>query len=221
MCSFVLTLYRPVVIIIPFLKIWKRKIVLSTSREQILLATSILLEKQGFHGTGLSEIIKESGSPKGSLYYYFPDGKEQIAAEAILQSGKLTAERIHTGLAEASAPAKAIHDFVLQIAENVERSGYGAGGPLTAVAMETATQSEKINSACREAYGMIESAFKAKLLESKLPSQKAGDLARFITSAVEGGIILSRTYHSGDPLRLVARQLKSLLAGLETKKEEK
>ncbi len=135
---------------------------MSTAREQILLTTSILLEKQGFHGTGLNEIIKESGSPKGSLYYYFPEGKEQIAAEAILHSGKLTAERIQTGLAGNRAPAKAIHDFVLKIAENVELSGYGAGGPLTAVAMETATQSEKINLACREAYGMIESAFQSQ-----------------------------------------------------------
>lgn len=194
---------------------------MSIARDQILLTTSTLLEKQGFHGTGLNEIIRESGSPKGSLYYYFPDGKEQIAAEAILQSGKLTAERIQTGLAGKRTPAKAIHDFVLKIAENVERSGYGAGGPLTAVAMETATQSEKINSACREAYGMIESAFKAKLLESKLPSSKAGEMARFITAAIEGGIILSRTYHTSDPLRLVAKQLKSLLAGLETGKEEK
>lgn len=194
---------------------------MSIAREKILLTTSMLLEKQGFHGTGLNEIIRESGSPKGSLYYYFPEGKEQIAAEAILQSGKLTAERIKTGLAVNRAPAKAIHGFVMKIAENVERSGYGAGGPLTAVAMETATQSEKINLACREAYGMIEFAFKARLLESKLPSQKAGELARFITAAIEGGIILSRTYHSGDPLRVVARQLKSLLANLEKGRDEK
>jgi TetR/AcrR family transcriptional regulator, lmrAB and yxaGH operons repressor len=194
---------------------------MSIAREKILLTTSMLLEKQGFHGTGLNEIIKESGSPKGSLYYYFPEGKEQIAAEAILQSGKLTAERIRTGLAENRALAKAIHDFVLRIAENVERSGFGAGGPLTAVAMETATQSEKINAACRDAYGMIESAFKAKLLENRFSSERADELARFITAAVEGGIILSRTYHSGDPLRLVARQLKGLLAGLEKGKDER
>jgi TetR/AcrR family transcriptional repressor of lmrAB and yxaGH operons len=192
---------------------------MSTARDQILLTTSILLEKQGFHGTGLSEIIKESGSPKGSLYYYFPDGKEQIAAEAILQSGKLTAERIQAGLAGNLTPSKAVHDFVLKIAENVERSGYGAGGPLTAVAMETATQSEKINSACQEAYGMIEAAFKNKLLESELSAKKAGELARFITAAIEGGIILSRTYHTGEPLRLVARQLKSILSGLKKGKE--
>jgi TetR/AcrR family transcriptional regulator, lmrAB and yxaGH operons repressor len=195
---------------------------MSKAREQILLTTSTLLEKQGFHGTGLNEIIKESGSPKGSLYYYFPGGKEQIAAEAILQSGKSTAERIRTGLMESHLPSKAIHDFILKIAENVEVSGFGSGGPLTAVAMETATGSERINSACREAYGMIESAFLDKLLlENEFAPGKAQELAGFITAAVEGGIILSRTYHSGDPLRLVATQLKILLAGYKTGKDKK
>jgi TetR/AcrR family transcriptional repressor of lmrAB and yxaGH operons len=193
-------------------------IVMSNAREQILLVTATLLEKQGFHGTGLNEIIKESGSPKGSLYYYFPEGKEQIASEAVLQSGKMTAERIRAGLAESRDPAAAIEGFILKVAAHVEISGFGAGGPLTAVAMETATQSERINAACREAYGMIETAFREKLLESGLPSAKAEQLARFITAAIEGGIILSRTYHTGEPLRLVASQLNILLAGQKTSK---
>jgi TetR/AcrR family transcriptional regulator, lmrAB and yxaGH operons repressor len=194
---------------------------MSTVREQILLTTSMLLEKQGFHGTGLNEIIKESRSPKGSLYYYFPGGKEQIAAEAILQSGKLMAERIRSGLAESRAPAKAVYDLILKIAENVELSDFGAGGPLTAVAMETATQSERINAACRNAYEMIEAAFQKKLIASRLPSPKANELAQFITASIEGGIILSRTYHTGDPLRLVAAQLKSLLDAQKISKDKK
>lgn len=185
---------------------------MSNAREQILQTTCILLEKQGFHGTGLNEIIKESGSPKGSLYYYFPEGKEQIAAEAVLQSGQMTAERIRASLAESSSTSKAAYDFVMKIAEQVELSGFGAGGPLTAIAMETATQSKRINSACREAYGMIEAAFQERLLEGGVTKTRAADLATFITAAIEGGIILSRTHHTGDPLRLVARQLRDLLA---------
>jgi TetR/AcrR family transcriptional repressor of lmrAB and yxaGH operons len=185
---------------------------MSTAREDILQTTCILLEKQGFHGTGLNEIVKESGAPKGSLYHYFPEGKEQMVAEAVLQSGRITAERIRSGLAGSSTASKALYDFVLLIAENVERSSFGAGGPLTAVAIETATKSERINAACREAYGLIELAFREKLLEVGYTKTKVEELATFITSAIEGGIILSRTYHSGDPLRVVAKQLKVLLA---------
>ena len=185
---------------------------MSTAREQILQTTSILLEKQGYHGTGLNEIIKESHAPKGSLYYYFPDGKEQITAEAVLQSGKDTAERIRMELRENSNASRAVYDFVLQVANHVELSGFAAGSPLTAVAMETATQSERINLACREAYGMLQSAFNEKLLECGFTKTKADEFATFIVASIEGGIILSRTSHTADPLRLVAKQLKALLA---------
>ena len=185
---------------------------MSTAREQILQTTCDLLEKQGYHGTGLNEVIRKSGSPKGSLYYYFPEGKEQIAAEAVIQSGNETAERIRMGLAESASASKAVSDFVLKIAEHVELSNYAAGSPLTAVAMETATQSERINLACREAYGMLKSAFNDKLVECGFTKAKSDELATFIVASIEGGIILSRTSHTADPLRLVAKQLKVLLS---------
>ncbi len=185
---------------------------MSNAREQILQTTCTLLEKQGYHGTGLNEIVKESHAPKGSLYYYFPDGKEQITAEAVLQSGKDTAERIRMGLSESSSASKAVSDFVLKVADHVELSGFAAGSPLTAVAMETATQSERINLACREAYGMLQSAFHEKLLECGYTKARADEMATFIVASIEGGIILSRTSHTANPLRLVAKQLKVLLS---------
>jgi TetR/AcrR family transcriptional repressor of lmrAB and yxaGH operons len=187
-------------------------IVMSTAREQILQTTYVLLEKQGYHGTGLNEIVKESGAPKGSLYYYFPDGKEQITSEAVLESSRATAERIRVNLQGSENAAKAIHDFILLVAENVERSGFAAGSPLTAVAMETATTSERINAACRESYSMLQTAFKEKLITSGFTKLKADELATFLVASIEGGIILSRTHHTADPLRLVAKQLKILIS---------
>jgi TetR/AcrR family transcriptional repressor of lmrAB and yxaGH operons len=78
--------------------------------------------------------------------------------------------------------------------------------------METATTSPEINEACHEAYQMLKSAFHDKLIECGYSKTKADELASFIVSAIEGGIILSRTSHTADPLRLVAKQLKALLA---------
>ncbi|WP_256860452.1 TetR/AcrR family transcriptional regulator [Bacillus sonorensis] len=62
------------------------------SRDKILRTASRLFRKQGYHATGLAQITAESGAPRGSIYYYFPGGKEKLAAEAI----KLTGERIKT-----------------------------------------------------------------------------------------------------------------------------
>lgn len=183
-----------------------------TTREQIIAATCNLMEAQGFHATGLSEIIKASGAPRGSLYYYFPDGKEGLAAEAIARTGEALAERISVNLAAVSALGPALAAFAGQIADAVERSGCRAGAPLTAVAMETATSSERLNLACREAFTRLKGAFAGRLVEAGYAPQQADELAEFITAAIEGGIILARTYHSGDPLRRIGAQLAHLIA---------
>jgi TetR/AcrR family transcriptional repressor of lmrAB and yxaGH operons len=98
----------------------------------------------------------------------------------------------------------------------VEASGYRAGGPLTTVAMvamETATTNARLNRACRQAYERLQGAFGEKLVACGFSAGRARELTTFITSAIEGGIILSRTGHSGVPLRQVARELGRLLGG--------
>jgi TetR/AcrR family transcriptional repressor of lmrAB and yxaGH operons len=122
----------------------------------------------------------------------------------------MVAERIRAGLSVADAAA-AVQSFVSTIAHFVEASGFRSGGPLMTVAMETATTNERLNLACREAYTKLQGAFETKLAESGYPPQRARDLATFVTAAIEGGVMLSRVYHTGDPLRLVAEQLGQLL----------
>jgi len=186
--------------------------VASPAREQFIEATCELLEAQGYHATGLNQIVAESGAPKGSLYHYFPDGKEELAAAAIERTGRDLAGRVEAGLGSHDDPAAAVQFLAQRIADAVEQSGFRAGGPLTTVAMETATSSPRINLACRAAYDQLQAAFAARLEANGYTSQRAAELATFITAAIEGGIILSRTYHSGDPLRRVGQELVALLA---------
>ena len=185
---------------------------MSATRDQIIATAADLLESQGFHATGLNQIVKESGAPKGSLYYYFPAGKDEIAEAAIEQAGRAVAERISVSLAASADAAAAVRLFVNQIAHHVEASGFRSGGPLMTVALETATTNQRLNYACRAAYTRLQAAFEARLLASGYAPQRARELAGFIAAAIEGGIILSRVYHTGDPLRLVAEQLGQMLA---------
>lgn len=184
---------------------------MTSTRDQIIETTCNLMESQGFHGTGLNQIVKESGTPKGSLYYYFPAGKDEIAEASIQWAGRTVAERIRHGLAGSDDAADAIQQFVTTIAHYVEVSGFQSGGPLLTVAMETATTNERLNLACREAYTLLQSAFEEKLVACGYAESRTKDLATWITASIEGGVILSRTYHTGDPLRLIARQLAQML----------
>lgn len=184
-----------------------------STKDQVIDTTSALLEAQGYHATGLNQIIQESGSPKGSLYYYFPEGKEELTAAAISRSGEQLARRIEQGLAAHEHPAEAVRHLTDTIASYVESSGFQAGGPLTMVAVETANTSERINQACRQAFFQMQQPFRRKLEDGGLPPERAEELAEFITSVIEGATILSRTFHSGDPLRKAGRQLFDLIKG--------
>jgi TetR/AcrR family transcriptional repressor of lmrAB and yxaGH operons len=184
---------------------------MSTIREHILVTTCDLLENQGASATGLSEIIRQSGAPKGSLYYYFPAGKEEIVSAAVLYAGRQVAERIRAQLAGELAPGPAVQAFIETIAQHVEASLFRAGGPLTTVAAETATTSPRINQACRQAYSLLKDAFQEKLVQSGRTPEEAERLAWGILAGIEGGTILSRTFHTGEPLRQVARQMGALL----------
>ena len=181
------------------------------TRSRILVTMARLIEKQGYHATGLNEIVRESGAPKGSLYYYFPGGKEQIGAEAILEAGKIISGRLSNILAQESSPAQAIYKFLMQMAESVESTQFGAGSPLTTATIETAVTCEAINQACQEAFGMILSVFKEKFLAADCTEIEAAELALYVTTVVEGGILMSRTYRLAEPLRLAARHLKAYL----------
>ena len=49
---------------------------------RMIEATARMLQHRGYHGTALSDILEASGAPRGSLYFHFPGGKDQLAIEA-------------------------------------------------------------------------------------------------------------------------------------------
>jgi TetR/AcrR family transcriptional repressor of lmrAB and yxaGH operons len=184
---------------------------MTSTREKILSTTSQLMEEQGYSATGLNQIIAESGTPKGSLYYYFPEGKEQLTEEAIRQAGEMIASQIRHALSVVEDPGDAIAGFIEELSFHIHASECRLGGPLTAVALETANSSPRINEVCREMYRSWQYLFQEKLEAGGFSSERAASLAVFVNAAIEGGITLSRTLHSVSPLQSVAQELRSLL----------
>ena len=55
----------------------------SSAREDMLHAAAELFRARGYEGVGVAELLEASGAPRGSLYFHFPGGKEQIGVEVI------------------------------------------------------------------------------------------------------------------------------------------
>jgi TetR/AcrR family transcriptional regulator, lmrAB and yxaGH operons repressor len=57
------------------------------SRQRMIEAAIELMRGSGLSGAGINEIVRESAAPKGSVYHFFPNGKQQVVTEA-LETGR-------------------------------------------------------------------------------------------------------------------------------------
>ena len=78
------------------------------TRTRILETTALLLRQRGYHGTSLNDILSASAAPRGSLYFHFPGGKDQLVIEVTRASVAEVAERLSDQLAAAKSPAVAV-----------------------------------------------------------------------------------------------------------------
>ncbi|MBD0380470.1 TetR/AcrR family transcriptional regulator [Paenibacillus sedimenti] len=182
-----------------------------SARERLIQATSHLVELQGYHATGLNQIIKEGGAPKGSLYYYFPNGKEELVAESVAIHGQAVTEQIRKALANTTDPAEAIYAIITYVASKFEHSDFIKAGSIASVALETAHISERLRKVCGEIYMAWRSAYESMLIEHGMMSDKATRIATLITASIEGAVVLCRTYRSSEPMLFIAEELKQLI----------
>jgi TetR/AcrR family transcriptional repressor of lmrAB and yxaGH operons len=184
---------------------------MSDAREKIVETASRLLEQQGYHATGLNQIVQESGAPKGSLYYYFPDGKEEISEAALRLTGERITENIERAMAESKMAAEGIRHLMTTIAERIEASGYRAGGPITTVAMESAPDTPRLNRACQEIYDDWQAAIRRRIVDDGVDPDRAAKLAGTVLASIEGAMVLARTHQNRAPLENAADMLAELL----------
>lgn len=181
------------------------------SRERIVETASNLFQTQGYHATGLNEIVKESGSPKGSLYYYFPNGKEELGVAAVEFAGKSIQQKIESGLSRQSDPALAIKEVVREMVNALEQDGKLKNTSLSLIALETYLSSELLRTACSKSFSALEGIYAEKLSASGIPEKKAKELGMVIQSLMEGAILLSVTHRDTAPLTAAARQIQILI----------
>lgn len=181
------------------------------SREKILQTASRLFQLQGYHATGLNQIIKESGAPKGSLYHYFPNGKEELAVESVKYTGSFIETRIQGILDKVSDPIEAIQLFITETASQFDDPESIEGIPVGLLASETALISEPLRTVCLEAFKSWEAAFTRKLIQGGFEQKAASRLAILINSMIEGGIMLSLVNKDKTPLQLIAENIPILI----------
>jgi TetR/AcrR family transcriptional repressor of lmrAB and yxaGH operons len=183
------------------------------SKGKTLAAAAKLFRQQGYHGTALHDILAAGGSPRGSLYFHFPKGKEEIGEAALTLAGEAVRQAI-AHAAETSASAEVFLTRVARgMASDLEKSGYKEGCPIATTALETAAQSDVLGAATRTAFQKWENEIKRGLEYFGMKTADADLIATLVLSQLEGALLLARTYRSLEPMRR-AEQAVKLLVGI-------
>jgi len=177
------------------------------TRERIVDKTMRLFSRRGYAAVGLNEIVEKSKAPKGSLYHYFPGGKEELAVAAMERGAGIFLETLAGTLASEGNTARAIRHFANRLAGWMEESRFRDGSPLTAVTVEMAGEAETVRRACASGYAAWEAAFAAALESEGLAAERARDLATWIVASMDGATVLARAKADAAPIRTVMGQV--------------
>ncbi|MFJ9615143.1 TetR/AcrR family transcriptional regulator [Streptomyces noursei] len=185
----------------------------SEARERIVAGAADMISRRGLSATSIREMAKHAEAPLGSTYHYFPEGKQQLATEAVRYTGARVAQSLCKELE--AGPVAGLRAFLALWRKIVVDTDFRAGCPVLAVAIEEPPTDElpAALTAAAEVFGEWENLLAASLREHGAETEQAAQLATLVVAAVEGTVALCRAKRSVQPLDRTAQQLQMLIAG--------
>lgn len=183
----------------------------TNTKTRMITATAELLQVQGYHATGLNQITQESNTPKGSLYFHFPGGKEELAIAAIEAAGAEESQKIEAVLNSQEDVGDAVQAFTQVLAQGMLDSDFRKGCPVATVAIETSSTHESLRRICEQIYLRWFELIEQRLLVAGFSPTETRSWSTLILSSVEGALLLSRNQKSVHPLEIIGEHIKTLL----------
>ncbi|WP_244975528.1 TetR/AcrR family transcriptional regulator [Mycobacterium kubicae] len=183
------------------------------TRTKMLVSAAQVMRECGAAGVTIDAVLARSGAPRGSVYYHFPDGRNQILTEALRYAGDTITATIDAAV---DRGARALLREFVEFWENLLLDGgFTAGCPVVAAAIGSADDELSLANEAGIILGRWCTALTRAFVAEGFADQDAASLAVTSIAALEGAIVLCRSTHSIGPLREVGDQLEFLIKARE------
>jgi len=170
----------------------------AATRDQILDAAARLIHLQGYHGTALDDVLRESGVGKGNLYYYFKS-KEDLGYAIIDRLVRGFVERtLEPAFADPEGDSLAqIQGFLERVLDNLRQRNCVGGCPIGNLASELSDVHEGFRRRLAEIFVQWRATLAGALRRGQATGVVSADcdpdgLAHFLVAALEGAILMSK-----------------------------
>lgn len=172
------------------------------TKDRIMDSSAELFRRQGYAGTGIKQILAAANAPFGSLYHFFPGGKEQLGAETIRSSGALYGQLFATIAVQAPDVPSAVGEFFSGAAQTLVETDYADACPIATVALEVASTSEPLREATADVFDSWIAGATRYFAAAGIPQQRARELALSMLCLLEGAFVFCRAMRSTEPLQV-------------------
>ena len=180
----------------------------------MLEAAGELFRARGYEGVGVAEILEKAGAPRGSLYFHFPSGKEQIGAEVVERTGGRVTERLRDLNASGVDLDTYIERVFKTTAKESKERGYKASCPMAAIAAEFGGHDQRLSLAIREVFSSWEREFADAVGARGMSAKNADTFASAMLAAMEGAFVVSKAQASPAAHINASHAMKALAAAL-------
>jgi len=180
---------------------------MSNSRTSMISSAAALIGARGLSGTSFSDVLADSGAPRGSIYHHFPGGKKQLAGEVIAWTSEQILGYLRAGPAD--TPAGVLEWFIDLWRQSVLASDGCGGCPVAGVAMDA--DDDDLTVGARAAFASWAALLTEQLQATGVPAGQAAPIAAIALAAMEGALVMCRAERGSQPLETVAGELLRLL----------
>ncbi|MCV2885975.1 TetR/AcrR family transcriptional regulator [Aestuariibacter sp. AA17] len=190
------------------------------TRDHIIKVAAELFHKQGYHNTGLQQILQSAGVTKGAFYFHFKDKKSLgiNVSERYIHAFKVYFGDVFNSRNKSAA--ERIYQFHLSARAMFEKEYGLIGCPMGNLSLELATEDKEIQMALTRGFELFTRAFESLLEDGEKDgsitlTQPKTAFASFMVNSWEGAVLRMKATQSLSPLDNWYATLTSLL-GIET-----
>lgn len=171
----------------------------SDAKVKMVEAARRLIRERGYHATAMSDVLELSEAPRGSVYFHFPGGKAQLAAEVAKAYARDQADMIARAAEESDSAAELVGAYVNRARENLIRSNYTQGCTVAPLVLDGAAESDLLANAVSAAFSLMMESLAFQFAFFGMDRASARELAEIVVSGVEGALVTARALQSPAP----------------------
>jgi AcrR family transcriptional regulator len=184
-----------------------------STRVTMLRSAAELLRERGAAGVTIDAVLARSGSPRGSVYHHFPEGRSQLLREALQFAGDEITEAIDQ--AAGGDGTALLHRFAGLWREALISSDYAAVSPVLAAAVGSGQDEQELSAVAADIFRRWRDASIEAFVREGFERGEATALAHTTISALEGAVVLCRSTRSPEPLDDITREMEFLIKARE------